>query len=175
MKKNYNKAFTLIELLVVVSIIGVLASIVLPSLNQGRDRANRAKLLGTIRNFQSSLELYYTDNGEYPNHASDENYMWTTDISSYPGNVQNWEEFRTKMEPYFDMDSFEEAFSKVGDFFFVLFEVNPSATHCPDRIVAADDQTYGIRFYLYRYSYDPFDNYHTVSSSNWHRHCVSHK
>ena len=61
-----SKGFTLIELLVVVAIIGVLATIVLSSLNSARAKARDAKRLQNIKTIQTAFELYYLDNGSYP-------------------------------------------------------------------------------------------------------------
>ncbi len=59
-------AFTLVELLVVVSIIGLLVSIVLASLNSARIKSRDTRRVSDIREIRSALELYYTDNQEYP-------------------------------------------------------------------------------------------------------------
>ncbi|PJE64729.1 MAG: hypothetical protein COU90_00455 [Candidatus Ryanbacteria bacterium CG10_big_fil_rev_8_21_14_0_10_43_42] len=61
-----KKGFTLIELLVVISIIGLLASVVLASLNTARSRARDARRMTDMRQIQTALELYFNDNGVYP-------------------------------------------------------------------------------------------------------------
>jgi len=61
-----KKGFTLIELLVVIAIIGILASIVLVSLNSAREKARDVKRVGDIRGIQLALEGYYDDNDAYP-------------------------------------------------------------------------------------------------------------
>ena len=57
-----RKGFTLIELLVVIAIIGILATIVLVSLNTARQKARDARRIGDIRQMALALEMYYDDN-----------------------------------------------------------------------------------------------------------------
>lgn len=63
----------MIELLVVVSIIGILASIVLASMNQARAKARDAYILSTIKEFQKVFELYADNdpNNFYPPGTAD--------------------------------------------------------------------------------------------------------
>jgi type II secretion system protein G len=68
MYRNKNvRGFTLIELLVVIAIIGLLASIILIALNSARVKARDAKRVADIRQMETALELYFNDNGGYPN------------------------------------------------------------------------------------------------------------
>jgi len=64
MKKQ--RGFTLIELLVVIAIIGLLATVVLVSLNTAREKARDAKRKSDINQLQLALQLYYDDNNVYP-------------------------------------------------------------------------------------------------------------
>lgn len=64
--KTSQKGFTLIELLVVIAIIGLLASVVLLSLNSARQKSRDAKRLADMRQLASALELYYNDFSGYP-------------------------------------------------------------------------------------------------------------
>jgi len=65
-KKIGSKGFTLIELLVVISIIGLLSSVVLTSLNSARAKARDALRIAQLKEFQSGLELFYETYGYYP-------------------------------------------------------------------------------------------------------------
>ncbi len=56
-----RRGFTLIELLVVMGIISVLASMLLPSLGQGKERARQATCLNNLRQMGISIKLYIDD------------------------------------------------------------------------------------------------------------------
>jgi prepilin-type N-terminal cleavage/methylation domain-containing protein len=65
MKMNLKKGFTLIELLVVVAIIGVLASVVLASLNTARSKGTDAAIKSNLDNTRAQAALYYDTNSNY--------------------------------------------------------------------------------------------------------------
>ncbi|WDE99353.1 prepilin-type N-terminal cleavage/methylation domain-containing protein [Lentisphaera profundi] len=59
--------FTLIELLVVIAIIGILASLLLPSLGRARKNAKRAACINNMKQLGISTYLYTDDNeGKFP-------------------------------------------------------------------------------------------------------------
>ena len=57
--KKLHKGFTLIELLVVISIIALLSTLAVVSLNSTRAKARDAKRITDIKQIQTALELFY--------------------------------------------------------------------------------------------------------------------
>ena len=66
MSNKIQKGFTLIELLVVIAIIGLLASIVLVSLNSARIKAREAKRAADMDQIYLALNMFYDQNGCLP-------------------------------------------------------------------------------------------------------------
>lgn len=63
----HKRGFTLIELLVVIGIIGLLATFAVVQLGASREKARDAKRKQDLVQMQKALELYYNENGAYPN------------------------------------------------------------------------------------------------------------
>jgi prepilin-type N-terminal cleavage/methylation domain-containing protein len=73
-KVNFKKGFTLIELLVVVAIIGILASVVLASLNTARAKGANAAIKSSLSNIRAQAEMVYdsSTDGVYTEICSDQ-------------------------------------------------------------------------------------------------------
>ena len=86
--------FTLIELLVVIAIIGLLASVVMASLNSARAKGRVANAAAQLRQITTALNFYLDANGVYPcfDHTWDDTRekVWSAPyIGSWPKNPWN--------------------------------------------------------------------------------------
>lgn len=84
MMKSYRRGFTLIELLVVIAIIGILASIVLASLDSARKKGRDARRVADVKQLQLALELYYDQYNQFPTALSTSSLVANNFISSIP-------------------------------------------------------------------------------------------
>ncbi len=94
--------FTLIEILVVIAIIGVLSSVVLASLNTARVKAADAQRIVSLKEIQSSLELFYSINGRYP--GPGDGAISAFNIAPYSGSAcgyqNDWCDFEVVMKSH---------------------------------------------------------------------------
>ncbi len=60
-----RKKFTLIELLVVIAIIGILSSMMLPSLSKAREKGRTAVCINNFKNIGLANQMYLDDFKDY--------------------------------------------------------------------------------------------------------------
>ena len=93
-----KKSFTLIELLVVIAIIAILASMLLPALQQARKKANSTACTNKLKQLATGTNQYILDNNDYIPYGQDldkattwdgsattKNYAWYIRIAPYVG------------------------------------------------------------------------------------------
>ena len=106
----------MIELLVVIAIIGLLASIVLVSLNSARGKARDARRKADLHQIQTALEMYYDSYGHYPFNAG-----WITCSSYNQSSDHTQQDLESTLEYYGFMSS-------------VPFDPGASTQNCGDGV-----------------------------------------
>lgn len=66
MRSSRQQGFTLLEIMVVIVILGLLASLTIPSLMGNKEKADRQKAASDIVALENALDMYKLDNGRYP-------------------------------------------------------------------------------------------------------------
>jgi len=89
-----QRGFTLLELIVVVAMIGILASMAMPSLRPAPKKAKEAVLKTNLLAIRQSLDEYYGDKGHYPSTLEelvDAGYLRRVPLDPFTKSRDSWE------------------------------------------------------------------------------------
>lgn len=99
----FDEGFTLLEILMVIGIIGLLASMILVSMNNARNSARVVKARAEVSNIRKAIAMLEDDSSEWPGHKTIDdiesgasgNELWDltlpmAGIMATDGGFQNW-------------------------------------------------------------------------------------
>jgi len=104
--KHRQRGFTLLELIIVVAMIGILATMAIPSLTQSPRRAKEAVLKTNLRTLRDVINQHFADKGNYPSgleELAESGYLRDVPRDPFTGTNDTWEleyeEFDEEFEP----------------------------------------------------------------------------
>lgn len=145
-RKNIRKGFTLIELLVVVLILGILASVGLPSYMATVEKARAAEVASNMGSAFKQMDSFLIQSGD--NHSA---------IIGAPDIIQG-----TKIDNYTVRTKYFEYY------IYCWPESGEPAGYCDGYVTRIDGVAAETRFEFWK---DPWHNWEEERAVNWHKKC----
>ena len=99
MRKSTN-GFTIVELLIVIIVVAILAAITLVTYNGIQQRARDSQRLQDVKSIAKIMELFYTENGYYPNATTYTPGSTTLNAAWASTADASWANLETVLKPY---------------------------------------------------------------------------
>ena len=115
MNKRHESGFTLIELIIVVAIIGVLATIALPSMKNAPLRAQEAVLREDLYQLRSCIDQHLADKGAYPGSLDslvEAGYLRFKPVDPITKSADTWIEVYADAEDEEDLQPYDDEFGQ---------------------------------------------------------------
>lgn len=93
LSKRHTRGFTLIELLIVMTVIGILASIAVPSYQRSLIKADEAVLMEDLYQMRRALDAFFADKRVYPGGLSelvDARYLRSIPVDPTTDSAETW-------------------------------------------------------------------------------------
>lgn len=93
MRHGHESGFTLVELIIVIAIIGILATIAIPSFKPAPDKAREAVLKTDLHTMREALDQYFADKARYPESLDtlvDEGYLRAVPVDPFTQSSSTW-------------------------------------------------------------------------------------
>jgi type II secretion system protein G len=133
-RTSTSRGFTIVELLIVIVVIGILAAITIVAYNGIQQRGRDAQRKSDITQIAKAVELYYADNGNYPQSSG-----WCAQISdtSYgPAFKSDIQQYLSKIpsDPRFAGTNQDYVYGNVNDQSYYLYAELESSDRAEDNM-----------------------------------------